>query len=260
MSDDIQYPDQFTSRLHTIWGEGFLSPGGPEEVAEIVKDVDLAGKTVLDIGFGTGGPAIVLAKKYQVRRIIGIDVEPQLRDRAAINIDKAGVANKIDLKIVEPGPLPFENNSFDIVFSKDSLVHIQDKAALFQEVERVLVPGGVFVASDWLSGGDANATDALNNLQVIAHLEFTMANANEMESILITAGFENVSSRDRNSWFVPIVNNEVKLIEGPLKQKLINEFGSEVIENWINVKRAAAKAATVGGLRPTHLTGYKKKR
>ena len=34
MSDDIQYPGHFIERLHTIWGEGFLSPGGPEEVGE----------------------------------------------------------------------------------------------------------------------------------------------------------------------------------------------------------------------------------
>ncbi|HKJ51168.1 MAG TPA: hypothetical protein VKB27_06675 [Gammaproteobacteria bacterium] len=62
MSDDIQYPDHFIERLHTIWGEGFLSPGGEEEVGEIVRGLDLAGKVVLDVGFGTGGPAIALVK------------------------------------------------------------------------------------------------------------------------------------------------------------------------------------------------------
>ncbi len=41
VSDDIQYPDHFIERLHAIWCEGFLSPGGPEEVCEIVKGIDL---------------------------------------------------------------------------------------------------------------------------------------------------------------------------------------------------------------------------
>jgi hypothetical protein len=49
MSDDIQYSDHFIERLHTVWGEGFLSPGGPEEVRQIVSGIDLSGKIVLDI-------------------------------------------------------------------------------------------------------------------------------------------------------------------------------------------------------------------
>ncbi len=73
MSDDIQYPDHFIERLHTIWGEGFLSPGGAEEVWEIVNGIDLSGKVVLDVGFGTGGPAIALAKDHHGAKVVGID-------------------------------------------------------------------------------------------------------------------------------------------------------------------------------------------
>src|SRR3546814_5254164 len=55
---DIQYPDEFIDRLHLIWGDAFLSPGGPEEVRAIVSGLDLEDGEVLDIGCGTGGPAI----------------------------------------------------------------------------------------------------------------------------------------------------------------------------------------------------------
>jgi phosphoethanolamine N-methyltransferase len=257
MSDNIQYPDHFLARLHTIWGEGFLSPGGPEEVGEIIRDVDLTDKTVLDIGFGTGGPSIVLAKNHHAGKIIGIDVEMQLRDRAQINIDKAGVANRIDLRIVVPGPLPFDDESFDVVFSKDSMVHIPDKQALFQEIKRVLIPGGAFVASDWLSGSKEDAIPSLNKFKELAHLTFAMANATEMETYLADAGFENISSRDRNAWFAPIANHEVEQIEGPLKKQLIDEVGEEIFGYWTQVKKAMANAASAGGLRPTHLKAFK---
>ncbi len=60
MSDDVQYPDHFVERLHTVWGTGFLSPGGSQEVREIARDIDLADKDILDIGCDTGGPSIVL--------------------------------------------------------------------------------------------------------------------------------------------------------------------------------------------------------
>ena len=45
-----------------------------------------------------------------------------------------------------PGPLPFTDASFDVVFSKDALLHVPDKDALFAEIFRVLKPGGVFAA------------------------------------------------------------------------------------------------------------------
>ena len=44
---------------------------------------------------------------------------------------------------VWPGPLPFPPESFDIVFSKDAIVHIPDKHALMEDVYRVLKPGGM---------------------------------------------------------------------------------------------------------------------
>jgi len=48
------------SKLELGWGQGWLSPGGQSEVSELDAGVDFAGKSVLDIGVGTGGPAILL--------------------------------------------------------------------------------------------------------------------------------------------------------------------------------------------------------
>ena len=36
-----QYPNDFIDRLHLVWGTGFLSPGGPEEVGQIVRGIDM---------------------------------------------------------------------------------------------------------------------------------------------------------------------------------------------------------------------------
>ncbi len=47
---------------------------------------------------------------------------------------------------------PFPDASFEVVFSKDSMVQIPDKPAIFSEIHRVLVPAGLFAASDWLRG------------------------------------------------------------------------------------------------------------
>ncbi len=161
---DVQYPDHFIERLHAVWGEGFLSPGGAEEVCEIVRGLSLTGKSVLDIGFGTAGPAIVLARDLGADRVVGIDVEEQLHRRATALVERMGLTDRVDLELVTPGRLPFDDASFDVVFSKDSIIHIPDKAALFSEIIRVLKPGGVFTASDWLSGEGPEEEAALAHM------------------------------------------------------------------------------------------------
>ena len=49
------YTGQMIGMLETVWGEGWLSPGGADEVGRVVAGVDFTGKTVLDIGCGVGG-------------------------------------------------------------------------------------------------------------------------------------------------------------------------------------------------------------
>jgi phosphoethanolamine N-methyltransferase len=85
MSDEThhedEYDDAMVTMLELIWGEGFLSPGGPEATLEIVRGLDLDGKSVLDIGCGIGGPAMVLVRERGCR-VIGLDLEAPLIARA----------------------------------------------------------------------------------------------------------------------------------------------------------------------------------
>ena len=259
MPAEIQYPDEFTQRLQTLWGDGFLSPGGAEEVKQIVSGLNLSDKVVLDIGFGIGGPAISLVKNQRVGRVIAIDIEHQLLAKARANAVTAGVAEKIEFKIVEPGKLQFEDESFDLVFSKDSLVHIKNKSALYAEIFRVLKIGGVFAASDWLCGSDGESKPALEKFMDLAHLKFAMASAKDVKIILMQSGFKNVSSSNRGAWFAKLASEEISQIEGPLYEQLVNISGKEAITHWLKVKKAQLLAAQLGGLQPTHLRGFKLK-
>ena len=251
-----QYSDDFIDRLHLIWGSGFLSPGGPQEVAEIVHGLDLRDALVLDIGCGTGGPAIVLASKLGARMVC-IDVEAPVLERARALAAQAGVQDRIEFKLVEPGPLPFANNTFDVVFSKDSLIHIPDKERLYQDILRILKPGGAFAASDWLSGENAAEDEVMQTFLKLAHLNFAMATAAETADFMRNVGFDRVATKDRNRWYAALSAQEVQEIEGPLRERIIEVCDSETYERWLGIRRALAAAANSGGLRPTHLRGYR---
>ena len=257
MSGEIHYPDHFVLRLQALWGEGFLSPGGPEEVKEIVRGIDIAGKTVLDIGCGTGGPSIVLARDLGVTTVTAVDVEPQLLERAAKNAESVGVGDRIAFQLVEPGPLPFGDNAFDVVFSKDALVHVPDKEAMYREVLRVLRPGGYFLASDWLGGEDTETSPEWARFCEVGELDLKMATAAEAEAALTAAGFSGVSTRDRNAWYSELSRQELSQVEGPLRAPLTEAVGEEIYERWRQVRRALADSTAAGALRPTHMRGQK---
>lgn len=257
-NSSTEYPDHFVDRLEIIWGEGFLSPGGAAEVKEIVKGLDLSAATVLDIGCGTGGVDIVLVRDLNAAHVIATDVEPALLDRARQRVAKSGMADRIEFRLVEPGPLEWPDSSFDIVFSKDSMVHIPDKDAMFREILRVLRPGGVLAASDWLCGENAATSPEWVRFRELGHLSLSVATARETELAMQSAGFSQVSTRDRNAWYALIAEKEVDQLEGPLRDSILQVADEEIYEHWLNVRRALRDSVRVGALRPTHLRGCKR--
>ncbi len=253
---DSPYDDRLIARLHLIWGEGFLSPGGPAEVREIVSGLDLSGLETLDIGSGTGGPASVLAGTFGAH-VTGIDVAPRAVAFAEALARRPDLGGRMTVRLVEPGPLPFPDGRFDLVFSKDSLIHIPDKPALYREILRVLKPGGRFTASDWLSGPGADQDADFQAYLDLSGYDFTLKTAAEIAQTMGEAGFQAVETRDRNAWYADKVKAEVADLEGPVKAQVIEAAGQATYDRWLKARRHLVTAVANGSLRPTHLRGVK---
>lgn len=114
------YEEHHIAFLEEMWGDGYLSPGGPDEVARVLEGIDLTGATVLDIGCGIGGITVDLVRRHGARHVVGVDVEQPVCEHATRRLDAAGCTDAIDIRLVEPGPLPLDHETFDVVFSKDS--------------------------------------------------------------------------------------------------------------------------------------------
>ena len=119
---DSQHNDEYTPEilavLQMLWGEGMLSPGGEAHLDAIVKGLDLQGKNVLDIGCALGGFDRLLARKYGAF-VTGLDVEANLIEIGRQKTIESGLSNRVDLRLYDPGPLPFPDRIFDLVFGKD---------------------------------------------------------------------------------------------------------------------------------------------
>lgn len=252
-----QYNADFNTALQWMWGDGYLAPGGPGEVAALMEGLSIKGAEVLDIGSGLGAVDVLLAEQYGAASVCGVDVEPHLIEQATERAANAGCGDRIRFQLVEPGPLPFPEGTFDAVFTKDAIVHIPDKEAFYKDVLRILKPGGLFVGSDWLRGGDHTFTDVAKKWLEVVHLNFQMKDLAHTQQAMERGGFERVSLRDRNDWYQEEVKNELASLEGERYAGLVARIGEEQAAYRRESSRLKKQAIDVGFLRPTHFAAYK---
>ena len=251
-----QYNENFADALQWLWGDGFLAPGGHEDVGALLAETDLSGRSVLDVGSGLGVITVELAKTFGARSAHGIDVEAHLVERSQQRAAQAGVADRVTFELVEPGPLRFADSSFDVVFSKDVIVHIPDKQAFYRDVLQILKPGGVFVGSDWLRGGEGFFSDVAEKWLALVHLNFQMKNLEQTRETLQAAGFVDVRLNDRNAFHRGEVNKEVALLKQKLSE-LEQRIGPEQAQYRLKSSLLRQQVIDEGFLRPTHFIGIK---
>ena len=252
-----EYDDNLTALLEALWGEGFLSPGGTDEVDRYLAGIELEGLAVLDIGCGLGGVDIHLLKQHRAALVTGIDIEQSLIDRCQKLAGKYGLESQTEFICVEPGRLAFAEASFDAVTSKDSIIHIPDKQALAEDVFRVLKPGGWFAASDWLAGYDDEPSAAMQAYLLAEGLDFGLATAAVYRQALVTAGFTDLDIVDRNEWYRQHARHERDHLQGALYDDLVAATGTDFVNHEIEVWDKMIVALEQGQLRPTHLRGRK---
>jgi len=108
-----------------------------------------AGSEVLDLGSGYGAAARYLAGQHGCW-VVGVNISPRENELAVERNRDAGLDERIDIRYGDFHDLPFDEASFDAVWSQEALLHAADKPRVLAECKRVLRPGGRLVLSDLL--------------------------------------------------------------------------------------------------------------
>jgi SAM-dependent methyltransferase len=257
MSNDLNYGDELIAFLGELWGDGYMSPGGPEEVARILEGIDVTGKTVLDIGCGSGGITVDLVRRHGAGRVIGIDVEADVCAASRKRVEAADLGDRIEIRQVEPGPFPLDDASLNIVFSKDSIIHVPDKEWLAAEAFRVLLPGGWFVASDWLISHDGEPSPEMVQYIENEDLGFAMASPKHYRKALEAAGFVDVTLVNRNLWYRDQARAELARLTGLGRAAFTELVGTEALESEIKTWTSMLPLVDSGEHCPHHFRGRK---
>jgi len=249
-----EYHEGMIAMLQLIWGEGFMAPGGADLVRGTVEGLDLEGRILLDIGSGLGGGDLVLAGLGA--KVIGLDIDPALVERARRLIASKGLKGPIEFRLVEPGPLGFADQSFDIVYSSGAFTQIADKRGMFREVLRVLKPGGWLVAYDWMKGPQPVSADMRYFFQMEG-LTYAMETPEAHARLLTDLGFEAVRVTEDGGWYRGEAAAELKRMKGKLKARMLKLLGKEQAAHFVENWRAMTVVLESGELRPGRYRGRK---
>ena len=206
----------------------------------------------MDIGCGIGGIDRLLISHYGARKVVAIDVEAQLITRAKNDAERFGYSSEqIEYELVTPGRLDFLDESFDVVFTKDVIVHIENKGSIYEDIFRVLRSGGTLIGGDWLGSADTNQSERVKKWLDFAKLEFYFWTSYEMKELLIEIGFQSVHTIDRNQWYRQSVRDEIATVSGENRNKFVEIFGQEQADARLRSSTLKMKVVDAGELRPT---------
>lgn len=193
----------------------------PEEVTDLSlgcgDPVTLAslktGQTVLDLGSGGGIDCFLAGKRVgPTGRVIGVDMTPEMLDRARANKQKVGAEN-VEFRLGEIEHLPVSDNSVDVVISNCVINLSTDKPQVMREIFRVLKPGGRMAVSDIVTSGELPA-EVKASLDSWAGCIAGAMDADEMKALMQKTGFINIE-------FVPKYFSD-EMVDDVIKQSGIH--------------------------------------
>jgi len=252
-----RYDSRNIKMMELVYGKGYLSAGGDEEVARIVSAVTIEGKGVLDIGCGLGGAAVTLVRDHRARHVHGLDIDSRVIERAVELVEAAGIAEQVTLTQFGGGVLPYADDSFEVVYVTATTCHLEDLAGFFRESYRVLRAGGWIVGGEWFKAADNAAFKCWDSLLREQGLNFHFVSRQQFETALSTSGFEQVSAVNRTQATSELTRDYLRRVETDLRGELLAKLGAEGLDSFLAWTRSRYDALANGGMYYGHFRARK---
>ena len=218
--DIREFYDASSGLWESIWGEhmhhGYYGRNGNYKLERRQAQIELIEElllwadctpenppqNIIDVGCGIGGSTLYLAQKFDAWAT-GITLSPVQASRAKERAAEAGCDDLVSFTVANALDMPFEDNSFDLVWSLESGEHMPDKTKFLQECYRVLKPGGKMIMVTWCHretdsvAGDLTADEVahLKEIYRVYCLPYVIS-LSEYRAIATECGFKNLRSDD----------------------------------------------------------------
>lgn len=244
--DDISglLTELFGGSLHEGYWESPDDTATMAEASQRLTDLMTAflgvgpGDRVLDIGCGTGGPAIRLAETTGAS-VVGITNSPVQAAAAAERARESGL--DVEFRCEDATSLRHPDGEFDGVLMIESIFHLPDRQEALRQVARVLKPGGRVAITDILDRSAAPMDRAVADLadhstaQGRSPVVAAPVRLSAYDELLARAGLEPVESRDISEHTVARTIACVRRKLDGDRADLVRRFGSAVVEQYASV-------------------------
>jgi ubiquinone/menaquinone biosynthesis C-methylase UbiE len=202
--------------------------GGEAETDILAEKAGINSEThVLDICSALGGPARHLARKYGCR-VTGLDATKKMVDEADKRTEKEGLTELISYKLGSCLDIPFESDTFDVVWGQDAWCYVTDKKKLITEAKRVMKPKGAIAFTDWIQTGSMSEEEweLLNSFMVFPYMETLEG----YELLMIQAGYDFIEKEDLSEDFAAHCHLYQDKLRNELKDGIIQQYGTKLFK------------------------------
>ncbi|XP_010533969.1 PREDICTED: phosphomethylethanolamine N-methyltransferase [Tarenaya hassleriana] len=238
--DSVQYKSSGILRYERVFGQGFVSTGGIVTTKEFVAKLELKPEQkVLDVGCGIGGGDFYMAENFDVH-VVGIDLSVNMISFA---LERAiGLKCSVEFEVADCTTKTYPDNSFDVIYSRDTILHIQDKPALFRTFFKWLKPGGKVLISDYCRSAK---TPSLEFAEYIKQRGYDLHDVQAYGQMLKDAGFDDVIAEDRTDQFMQVLQRELDKVEME-KEEFIRDFSEEDYDDIVGGWKAKLERSASG--------------
>jgi ubiquinone/menaquinone biosynthesis C-methylase UbiE len=141
------FEDEERARKYSRGSEKWME-GMAREFIAAAQEWEISRGRILDIGTGPGVLAIAFARKMPEVEVVGLDVSEVVLAVADENAQENGVSSRVSFEKGDAQDMPFDS-VFDLVISSNTLHLVENPVKMFNEVQRILKPGGKFFISDF---------------------------------------------------------------------------------------------------------------
>ena len=229
-SDTTQYTVNGILRYEKVFGYNFVSTGGIKTAQELFSEIDLTpGAKVLDIGSGLGGSAFFIEENYAAK-VTGIDLSSNM---IQLSNQRASYRNsKVQFILGDCTQMEFEPESFNLIYSRDSLLHVQDKTTLFQKIKDWLKPSGKVLITDYCCGSSDWSREFSDYVQ---KRNYTLHDVQTYKHLLEKSGLKIIQGYDNTKRFVVALEAELQHLIS-IKEEFLQNFTQhdyeDLIQGW----------------------------